>query len=44
MGYFSQIKDAMVFAFNLPAIVELGTATGFDFELIDPGRSGPRKN
>ncbi|MEA7538863.1 GntR family transcriptional regulator, partial [Salmonella enterica subsp. enterica serovar Virginia] len=23
---FSQIKDAMVFAFNLPAIVELGTA------------------
>ncbi len=23
------------FAFNLPAIVELGTATGFDFELID---------
>ncbi len=32
---FSQIKDAMVFAFNLPAIVELGTATGFDFELID---------
>ncbi len=23
MGYFSQIKDAMVFAFNLPAIVEL---------------------
>ncbi len=43
MGYFSQIKDAMVFAFNLPAIVELGTATGFDFELIDQGRSGPRK-
>ncbi len=35
MGTFSQIKDAMVFAFNLPAIVELGTATGFDFELID---------
>ena len=35
MGTFSQIKDAMVFAFNLPAIVELGTATGFDFQLID---------
>lgn len=35
MGAFSQIKDAMVFAFNLPAIVELGTATGFDFQLID---------
>ncbi|XPE49475.1 efflux RND transporter permease subunit [Shigella flexneri] len=28
---FLQIKDAMVFAFNLPAIVEPGTATGFDF-------------
>ena len=28
---FSQIKDAMVSPFNLPAIVELGTATGFDF-------------
>lgn len=35
MGAFSKIKDAMVFAFNLPAIVELGTATGFDFQLID---------
>ncbi len=32
---FSQIKDAMVFPFNMPAIIELGTATGFDFELID---------
>ncbi|SPW23076.1 Acriflavine resistance protein B [Cronobacter sakazakii] len=41
MGRFSQIKDAMVFAFNLPAIVELGTATGFDFELIDQGKPGP---
>ncbi|XNM68162.1 efflux RND transporter permease subunit [Escherichia coli] len=35
MGCFSQLKDAIVFAFNLPAIVELGTATGFDFQLID---------
>ncbi|MGH5580747.1 multidrug efflux RND transporter permease subunit AcrB, partial [Klebsiella pneumoniae] len=43
MGYFSQIKDAMVFAFNLPAIVELGTATGFDFELIDQGGLGHEK-
>lgn len=40
---FSQIKDAMVFAFNLPAIVELGTATGFDFELIDQGGLGHDK-
>lgn len=40
---FSQIKDAMVFAFNLPAIVELGTATGFDFQLIDQGNLGHEK-
>lgn len=37
---FSQIKDAMVFPFNMPAIIELGTATGFDFELIDQGGLG----
>ncbi|KKM55126.1 efflux RND transporter permease AcrB [Yersinia pestis] len=37
---FSKIKDGMVFAFNLPAIVELGTATGFDFQLIDQGNLG----
>ncbi|EKY3197138.1 multidrug efflux RND transporter permease subunit AcrB [Cronobacter turicensis] len=43
MARFSQIKDAMVFAFNLPAIVELGTATGFDFELIDQGNLGHDK-
>ncbi len=43
MGTFSQIKDAMVFAFNLPAIVELGTATGFDFQLIDRGGLGHEK-
>ncbi|KCU91521.1 multidrug efflux system protein AcrB [Salmonella enterica subsp. enterica serovar Cerro str. FSL R8-0235] len=33
----------MVFAFNLPAIVELGTATGFDFELIDQAGLGHEK-
>jgi multidrug efflux pump len=43
MGEFSKIKDAMVFAFNLPAIVELGTATGFDFELIDQANLGHDK-
>ncbi|MBW4926911.1 efflux RND transporter permease subunit [Klebsiella pneumoniae] len=37
---FSQLKDAMVFPFNMPAIIELGTATGFDFELIDQGGLG----
>lgn len=40
---FSQIKDAMIFAFNLPAIVELGTATDFDFKLIDQAGLGHEK-
>src|SRR5471030_3191755 len=43
MGAFSTIKDAMVFPFNLPAIVELGTATGFDFQLIDQANLGHDK-
>ena len=37
---FSQIRDGLVFPFNMPAIFELGTATGFDFELIDQGGLG----
>ncbi|EIS2956714.1 efflux RND transporter permease subunit [Salmonella enterica subsp. enterica serovar London] len=37
---FSQIRDGLVFPFNMPAIVELGTATGFDFELIAQGGLG----
>ncbi|WP_318390988.1 efflux RND transporter permease subunit [Enterobacter sp.] len=37
---FSKIKDGMVFPFNLPAILELGTATGFDFQLIDQANLG----
>lgn len=40
MKAFSEIKDAMVIPFNLPAIIELGNATGFDFELIDQGNLG----
>lgn len=35
---FAKIRNAMVFAFPPPSIVELGTATGFDFQLLD--RSG----
>ncbi len=42
MGAFSQIKEGPVFPFNL-AIIELGTATGFDFELIDQWRPRARK-
>jgi HAE1 family hydrophobic/amphiphilic exporter-1 len=40
MGRFSKIRDAMVFAFAPPAVVELGQAKGFDFELLDRGGLG----
>ncbi|MCX8958034.1 efflux RND transporter permease subunit [Erwinia psidii] len=40
MKAFSAIKDGMVIPFNLPAIIELGNATGFDFELIDQANLG----
>ena len=40
MRVFSQIKGAMVFAFPPPAIIELGNAQGFDFELLDFGGLG----
>ncbi|MDN4131824.1 efflux RND transporter permease subunit [Pantoea ananatis] len=43
MQVLGQIKDGMVFAFNLPAIIELGNATGFDFELIDQANLGHDK-
>ncbi|MBG5937050.1 efflux RND transporter permease subunit [Providencia stuartii] len=36
----SQKQEALIYAFNLPAIVELGTANGFDFELVDQGNLG----
>ena len=40
MGALSRIREAMVFAFPPPAVVELGTAKGFDFELLDRGGLG----
>ena len=40
MGAFSRIKDAMVFAFPPPAVLELGNASGFDFQLQDQGGLG----
>ncbi|MGE6107706.1 efflux RND transporter permease subunit [Aeromonas sobria] len=43
MGYLFSIKEAQVFAFNLPPIPELGTATGFDFYLQDRGGLGHEK-
>jgi HAE1 family hydrophobic/amphiphilic exporter-1 len=35
MGKFSQFRNAMVFAFPPPAVLELGRAGGFDFQLQD---------
>ncbi|HDZ8836384.1 TPA: efflux RND transporter permease subunit, partial [Aeromonas dhakensis] len=43
MGYLFSIKEAQVFAFNLPPIPELGTATGFDFYLQDRAGVGHDK-
>jgi multidrug efflux pump len=43
MGAFSQIKDAMVFAFVPPAVMELGQANGFDFQLQDRAGLGHEK-
>ena len=40
MGYFSTIKEAMVFAFVPPAITQLGTSTGFNLQLKDLGGVG----
>ena len=43
MGNFSQIKEAMVFAFPPPAVIELGNASGFEFHLQDRGGLGHAK-
>jgi len=40
MGAFSQIREAMVFAFAPPAVMELGNASGFDLQLQDQGGLG----
>lgn len=43
MAAFSQIKDAMAFAYAPPAVIELGNATGFDVQLQDKGGVGHAK-
>ncbi|MCB9473323.1 MAG: efflux RND transporter permease subunit [Candidatus Delongbacteria bacterium] len=40
MGFCMSINEAMVFAFQPPAVSELGNATGFDFQLQDRGGLG----
>jgi multidrug efflux pump len=39
-GGLSQIKDAQIFAFNLPVIRGLGNASGFDAYLVDRANQG----
>jgi multidrug efflux pump len=39
-AHFRQIHSAIVVAFAPPAVLELGNATGFDFELEDQGNVG----
>jgi multidrug efflux pump len=43
MAAFSQYRDALVFAFAPPAVLELGNAAGFDFELQDRAGLGHEK-
>jgi len=43
MGRFSQIKEAMVFAFPPPPVIELGMSKGFDLQLLDRGGLGHEK-
>lgn len=43
MGAFSQINEAMVFAFAPPAIMDLGNASGFDMQLQDKAGLGHEK-
>ena len=43
MKAFSQIRDGLAFAFAPPAVLELGVANGFDFQLQDRGGVGHEK-
>ncbi len=43
MGAFSQIRQALVFAVQPPAVNELGNARGVDFQLLDRGGLGHEK-
>ena len=43
MASLSRVRDAMIFAFTPPAIIELGNATGFDMQLVDRAGLGHEK-
>jgi HAE1 family hydrophobic/amphiphilic exporter-1 len=40
MMAFSRVRNALVFAFPPPAVIELGNARGIDFQLVDRGGLG----
>ena len=37
MGQFPAIPEAVVFAYNLPPIIGLGTGSGFEYQLLSQG-------
>ncbi|BBO85743.1 multidrug efflux RND transporter permease subunit [Desulfosarcina ovata subsp. sediminis] len=43
MEFFPKIIEARIFAFSPPPVIELGNATGFDFQLQDRGGLGHAK-
>ncbi len=43
MQHFAGTRDALIFAFQPPAVLELGNASGFDMELIDKANLGHDK-
>jgi len=43
MKEFSRIRDGLAFAFSPPAVLELGVANGFDFQMQDRGGLGHDK-
>jgi multidrug efflux pump len=43
MKAFSKYRDGLAFAFSPPAVLELGVANGFDFQLQDRGGLGHEK-
>ena len=43
MREFASYKEALVFVFSPPPIIELGSSKGFDFELQDRGGAGHEK-
>jgi multidrug efflux pump len=43
MGHFAHDRDAMIFTFQPPAVLELGNASGFDMELVDKANLGHDK-